>query len=172
MKMCQRCLNEKEETFFTKDKSRKDGLYPYCKTCKSGLDKDYRSNEIIKEKMNQRSKKWRDENPEKYKDTLRKWKSKNINKKWSLDKKSHLWTHYRLSIEDYQKILNEQNNSCKICKKVTRLYVDHDHSCCSQKTTCGNCVRGLLCPSCNTLVGYLETKKDLVEEAYKYLEDN
>jgi hypothetical protein len=33
--------------------------------------------------------------------------------------------------------------------------VDHDHDCCSGRS-CGRCVRGLLCTSCNTGLGQLE----------------
>jgi hypothetical protein len=37
------------------------------------------------------------------------------------------------------------------------LHVDHDHSCCpALSTSCGKCVRGLLCFGCNTLVGRVE----------------
>ena len=90
--------------------------------------------------------------------------------KWILDKKSHLWTHYRMTIEDYQSMLKSQNGKCKICNKNKRLVVDHDHSCCLQKNTCGNCVRGLLCFSCNTLVGYIEINKNLIKSVDFYLQ--
>ena len=34
MKLCSRCKVEKEETEFTKDKTRSDGLHLMCKACK------------------------------------------------------------------------------------------------------------------------------------------
>ena len=53
---------------------------------------------------------------------------------------------------------NNQNGCCAVCGKhqseFKRIFdVDHDH-------VTGK-VRGLLCRSCNTGLGYYETKKDL-----------
>ena len=42
MKQCKRCNENKDISFFSKDRSRKDGLHPYCKFCKSEIDKVYR----------------------------------------------------------------------------------------------------------------------------------
>lgn len=75
----------------------------------------------------------------------------------------------KISRIQYIKILVAQDFSCAICKdKADMLYVDHDHSCCLG-SSCGKCVRGLLCVGCNTLAGYLETKKHLLNEMEKYL---
>ena len=61
---------------------------------------------------------------------------------------------YGLSIEQYEERLAQQGGVCAICKsppRKNRLHVDHDHACCSApKHSCGRCIRGLLCVSCNS----------------------
>lgn len=82
----------------------------------------------------------------------RSWQSKGIN----------------LSLEEYNKKLDAQNNSCAICLKSQehfqqRFAVDHNH-----KT---GQIRGLLCSYCNIfIVGNFETNPQRMRNAVSYLE--
>lgn len=77
---------------------------------------------------------------------------------------------YKLTPADYQKLLDDQNSVCAICEQKNELVIDHDHKCCSgNSSTCGNCVRGLLCFDCNILVGFLEKRKNLLPNAMNYI---
>ena len=81
---------------------------------------------------------------------------------------------YGITIEDYNNLLDQQNNCCAICGGVNEngysLYVDHDHSCCKGKKSCGKCIRQLLCSSCNFMLGNAKDNPELLKKAAKYLE--
>jgi len=68
---------------------------------------------------------------------------------------------YGLSIEDYDRMLEEQENVCAICggppdTRWNVLAVDHCHT--SLK------VRGLLCMKCNTMLGRVEAHLDSISK--------
>ncbi|WP_093608362.1 endonuclease domain-containing protein [Streptomyces indicus] len=65
---------------------------------------------------------------------------------------------YGLTIWQMNAILRVQDDECAICglhpgdggmEGVSYWHVDHDHSCCDMAGSCGRCVRGLLCRTCN-----------------------
>lgn len=76
---------------------------------------------------------------------------------------------YGLTEEQYQTMLEQQEGLCACCKEVPPTCVDHDHSCCSGRKTCGKCVRQLLCKKCNTFIGYIESNPGLISQAIAYL---
>lgn len=82
-------------------------------------------------------------------------------------------TVYNLSAEKYDAIYLVQGECCEICRRARgvrkRLSVDHDHSCCNGAYSCGNCVRGLLCTTCNKMLGHLRDDPDAFERASLYL---
>jgi len=100
----------------------------------------------------EKSKRWREANPEKYKECNR---------------NSMLKRKYGITVAQYEKLLVAQNYVCAICKrgetarKETRLSVDHRHG--TKK------VRGLLCTKCNTAIGLLDESPGIVLELLNYL---
>jgi hypothetical protein len=87
-----------------------------------------------------------------------------------------LMTRYKLTIERWEEIFNNQNRRCAniACSHprstiLSDWYVDHDHSCCSGITTCGKCVRGILCRKCNLALGYLNDSIDSLYALIDYL---
>lgn len=79
-----------------------------------------------------------------------------------------LSNRYNITVEDYERLLAEQGGVCAICKqpetarRYRRFSVDHDHSCCPERaTSCGKCVRGLLCHQCNAVLGHIEQREGI-----------
>ena len=81
----------------------------------------------------------------------------------------NLKNRFGMSLEDYDRMLEQQNHCCKICKTDTpgikgRFVVDHNHD-------TGE-VRGLLCWSCNVGIGHLQDDPSIVLSAFNYLSTN
>jgi hypothetical protein len=79
---------------------------------------------------------------------------------------------YGLTREAYQTLLDSQDNKCPICLRdlpeVT--HTDHDHKCCDRyRKTCGKCVRGVLCGTCNQGLGQFQDDEDRLRRAADYL---
>lgn len=169
-KVCVKCLADKPMSEFNNDRTRKDGKFPYCKICKSSSDKQWveADNDRVAKRAS-RSKQWREDNPEKARLLVKNWKLSNLERAKHLDKKAALWSHYRLTIDQYEKMIADQGGKCFICHRTSKLVVDHDHSCCPNKTACGNCNRKLLCFRCNTLLGLANDDLLLLKSAIEYL---
>lgn len=88
---------------------------------------------------------------------------------------THGYTIRRFNLtEDQVSRLYSEDATCDICGGVQlngrALAVDHDHSCCPGKRSCGKCVRGFLCSACNTSIGHMEDDIDRLRSAIEYLE--
>jgi hypothetical protein len=72
-------------------------------------------------------------------------------------------------------LIETQSNKCAICltefgEGKKRPGVDHDHACCDTKAkSCGQCVRGLLCGNCNSLLGFVNDDIRILKNAVEYI---
>ena len=85
-----------------------------------------------------------------------------------------LWSNYKMSLGDYDALLNKQDFACAICKtsyvdmltaergKTRMPPVDHCH-------TTGK-IRGILCQRCNKAIGLLKDSPNLARALADYLE--
>jgi hypothetical protein len=118
--------------------------------------------EAHKEQEKARSKAWRLANPEKYKV----WAEKNKEKRRAASRKFE----YNLLPEEFEAKFKEQDGKCPIClAPLENPDVDHDHSCCPQRKTCGKCTRGLLCHGCNTALGLFNESEEILQRAIQYV---
>ena len=78
-----------------------------------------------------------------------------------------LLAKYGLTQESFQKMLSDQEGKCAICKLIfgKKINIDHCHD--------TGRVRGLLCDSCNIVLGHIDKIKkvipDIQEQFTKYL---
>jgi hypothetical protein len=73
---------------------------------------------------------------------------------------------YGITKEQFDQMLKSQGYACAMGSEPFEegqpVFIDHDHACCpDEKSSCGKCVRGLLCLSCNTALGHIERKYHL-----------
>lgn len=84
----------------------------------------------------------------------------------TMSRRDYLLAEYGLTEEAYVALEQAQNHKCKICLKDKEqeprpLAVDHDH-----KT--GE-IRGLLCNSCNRMLGFAKDNQTTLLRAIQYL---
>ena len=104
--------------------------------------------EIHKEERNAKARKYRQEHP-------------GITRRWTLKYR------YNLSLEQVDELLIKQDHKCLICEnhlKEAQRCVDHDH-----KT---GKVRGILCQSCNRILGACGDDPNLLNNAIAYLKNH
>ena len=89
----------------------------------------------------------------------------------------HLKRTYGITQAEYLNMFNEQGCKCKICERE----LTHDHSalrlgekripssCCIDHCHETNKVRGLLCFHCNTALGHVFDKPQILERMVNYL---
>lgn len=75
----------------------------------------------------------------------------------------HIKRTYGLTLDEYAELTAK---GCAICGSLDDLCVDHDHSCCPGRKSCGKCVRGILCSRHNKAEGFLSS----ADEAYALAE--
>lgn len=76
-----------------------------------------------------------------------------------------LLARHNITIEAYEKMVEQQDNKCAVCRKSPEvgknLDVDHDHS--------TGAVRGLLCNKCNTAIARLGDSVSGIQRVLDYL---
>lgn len=150
---CRTCGVTKPLSDFTQSKGSTTRV---CKACTSAVNAAWKA--ANRKKAAAYSTAWRAANPEKHR---------------TLARSGNLWNRHRITLERYEEMLAEQGGVCAACGKpetavngrsgrVQALSVDHDHSCCPGKKSCGRCVRGLLCDRCNREVGRYEMMPEYI----------
>lgn len=143
-KYCCRCNCDKSVSEFYRDKNRKDGRYPWCKKCTAKAIKGYRAKPEIKRRINETRRRLRAKKPGRH------WKQYGID----------------FTAEEYNERYRSQDGQCAVCgihqsELSKRLCVDHNHD--------TGQARGLVCVPCNTIIGIIEGKMEIVQKIELYL---
>ena len=81
---------------------------------------------------------------------------------------------YSITIEDRDAMADRQGHRCALCNTPEadrRLHLDHDHACCpASGTSCGKCIRGLICRACNNALGLIGDDIETLQRMVKYLQ--
>jgi hypothetical protein len=146
-KKCGDCCSVLPLDEFSLDHRNRDGRGPYCRSCQN-------------KRQNTRRRQSSPEDLEAKKRYERAWHHSTKERRARSIKSNRLKTRYGITLEDYERMLNEQRERCAICEEEKELVVDHDHA-------TGE-VRGLLCRSCNFQLGIVE-QAEWLAKAFRYL---
>jgi len=128
-----------------------------CKVC--GVEKNisdfYAGRKDCKDCKNAAAKQWRKDHPENVERHLVRMRERTKERRYGITQKQ------------FDQMLVDQNNKCKICgngfKSSKDTHIDHCHS--------TNKVRGLLCNGCNMALGQFMDNLDIMKNAIKYLQN-
>jgi len=91
-------------------------------------------------------------------------KIKTENRTYENNKSAALKKLYKINLEDYNRMYEEQHGLCNICGDYREvLQVDHCHN--------TDIIRGLLCNRCNFMLGNAKDNIEILEAAIRYLKD-
>ena len=163
LKWCPKCRQLLPVSAFQKCASKFDGLQGMCRSCISAANVDWwqraSQDEEYRTRTNERHDAWDKANPE---------------KRRRITKAHNLKAFYGLTLEQFYAMVAERRGRCDICKKPFKnqkdTHVDHDHACCPGWKSCGKCVRGLLCSSCNISLGGFRDSPAVLRRAARYIE--
>lgn len=142
---CSKCEIEKAANQFGPDKRATNGKQSSCRACY----REWHNGNYDRNRSNLR-KEWRDRyrrNPSKFKE-------------------KQLKVNYGIDMTDYNTMFSAQQGRCAICKIHQSelrhsLFVDHNHE--------TNKVRGLLCPKCNSAIGFIKEDLEIIKSMECYL---
>jgi hypothetical protein len=159
-KICSRCDQKKHLSLFYKKKHQKSGFSSECKECylkwmhsnKNNTPNFEGSKICIECDLVKPNTEFHRQNQSQ--DGLKNTCKTCVNK-------TRRYSRYCITEDQYNTLLQKQNNKCAICEKSKRLDIDHCHQ--------TNKVRGILCNDCNTSLGKFGDNINGVQKVINYL---
>lgn len=177
VKSCCRCAVAKPLDEFHRDKTKRDGHAGMCKACACANTREWNrahDDPAARAERNRLKQIWRSDparleaRNRREREAARKWREAQDPEKLHRYFQEHWRRHvYGLKPGEFERMLVEQDGRCLICKAVFEgkrtPHIDHDHD--------SGRVRGLLCRSCNTGIGFLDEDPGRLERAARYLRE-
>lgn len=86
------------------------------------------------------------------------------------ERKTALGKHH-MTQEQFEALVRKQHGLCRCGVPLgIVVHIDHDHACCPGRYSCGKCVRGVLHPSCNKAIGFVQDDPKALRALAEYLE--
>lgn len=174
LKYCSQCGGGKSSGEFYNDRHSSDGKCSACKDCMAERNNarymQYSESDVKQCHTCQAIKQLREfsKGPTKYGRASNCKMCDAARKKADHDANPHkrqsavLKKKFGMTLDDYHWMLEGQLGQCGNpgCQNIPdpdrrRFPVDHDRNCCPGEHSCGKCIRGVLCPGCNTALGLL-----------------
>jgi hypothetical protein len=159
-KRCVKCGESKPLSEFYEQKQMRDGRRNDCKRCMAKAAKERYARDPSKAIRGVQ--RWRERNPDRYADWLRRNREERKDERALIDRAGHLRRKYGLTLDDLNFLHVVQAYRCAICGVLSEaLHVDHDHE--------SGMVRGLLCGNCNKAIGLFHEDPERFHAAERYL---
>lgn len=152
-KFCSKCDLEKPVTEFGEYAGGLDGHRNVCNSCRAPHRRAHYQRH--RTKILEKGKRLRKENPRLVRD-------------------KDLRARFKITIEEFEQRFLDQGSKCAGCGTTDpgskSWMMDHDHSCCPSSTTCGKCLRAVLCQGCNSALGHAKDNPKRLRDLADYVE--
>lgn len=152
--------------------------------CKKGHNPDWYTSpkgwQVCRECRREKVKRFRQNNPERVKELQKASRQRNLDYYQQYDRErnqteerkrskrnANLIKKYGITLEEYEKLIEDQKGLCPICQKELKPFTKHGASVDHCHKTLR--VRGVLCNKCNSLLGFISDNTDSLQRAIEYL---
>ena len=158
-------MREYRQRPYAREKARERGRAKYAANRDEILAQQraaYARTPGIQARKRAAAKRSREANPERYLQGRREYRAKHPERVRLTALRSRLKTRYGLTFDEFERLVAEQGAACAVCHTETSLAVDHDHA--------TGKVRGLLCRSCNSMLGQGGDSAERLRAGANYLD--
>lgn len=170
MKVCSKCNQEKPYSEFPTSKRERGGVSYECKSCRhlyylKNREKFIQASRDNRVKNREKILVYKKEYAQRNRERIMKYQEEYRHKTRDNRINQYYLYKYGLTPQQREDLFQKQKGKCAICgtgfQTIASAHVDHDHE--------TGKVRGLLCNSCNLLIGFAKENEFVLSAAISYL---